>query len=123
MGISGSSTPVLPARLRAPRGHALHLWLIAGSIVLLAALVAVSITTLGDRSDRARQVQLIVADLNADARAIRGVELEVEAGRGFSPTQFEPVVVDAFTAEFTALASVRRHVVEAPCAPEPAALA
>ncbi len=120
MGISGSSTPVLPARLRAPRGHALHLWLIAGSIVLLAALVAVSITTLGDRSDRARQVQLIVT---ADARAIRGVELEVEAGRGFSPTRFDPVVVDAFTAEFTALASVRRHVVEAPCAPEPAALA
>jgi two-component system, cell cycle response regulator len=38
MGSSGSSTPVLPKRLRAPRGHPLQLWLIAGSIVLLAAL-------------------------------------------------------------------------------------
>jgi diguanylate cyclase (GGDEF)-like protein len=86
MGISGLSASVLRTRLRvAERGHALHLWLIAGSIVLLAALVAVSITALRGHADQARQVQLIVTDVNADARAIRGVELEVEAGHGLSP--------------------------------------
>jgi len=41
--------------------------------------------------------------------------------RGCAGTQFDPGVVDAFTAEFTALTSARRHVVEDPCALEPAA--
>jgi two-component system cell cycle response regulator len=36
-------------------------------------------------------------------------------------TQFDPVVVDAFIAEFTALSFARRHVVEGPYAPQPAA--
>ena len=36
-------------------------------------------------------------------------------------TQFDPVVVDAFMAEFTALASARPNVVEDPYAAEPAA--
>jgi diguanylate cyclase (GGDEF)-like protein len=63
--------------------HALQRRLIAGGIVVLAALLALSITALRGHADRARQTQIVVAELRTDAEHIGRVEWQATAeGRG-----------------------------------------
>ncbi|MEA2449245.1 MAG: hypothetical protein QOG63_1177 [Thermoleophilaceae bacterium] len=69
----------------AKRRHALQLWLIAGAIVALAALVAFAITALHGHADRARRAQIVLSDINAEAQRINRVEWEAEAKRRVSP--------------------------------------
>jgi hypothetical protein len=66
------------------RRHAVQLWLIAASIVALAVVLAVSITSLRGNADHARQVQLIVAGVNGDAQRISRIEWETTANGRFS---------------------------------------
>jgi diguanylate cyclase (GGDEF)-like protein len=66
------------------RAHALHLWLIAIFIVGLAGLVAFSITALREHADRARQVQLLVAEIDSDAQRVSRIEWQAAAGRALS---------------------------------------
>jgi diguanylate cyclase (GGDEF)-like protein len=73
-------TPSVPPDDRpATSRHALQRWLIAGGIVILAALLAFSITTLRGHADRARQTQLVVAKLGTDAEHIGRVEWQASA--------------------------------------------
>ena len=84
--VGASSGPVQSTGLRmAFRGHVLHRWLIAGAIVLVAALLIVSITALRGHADRARQVQLMVARLDADAQHVSRIEWEAAAVGQLSP--------------------------------------
>ena len=67
------------------RRHVLQRWLVAGAILLLAALVAVSITALRGHADRARQVQLVIAGLSADTERVSRVEWQATAQHRVSP--------------------------------------
>ncbi len=67
------------SRGAATRGHVLQLWLTAAAIVVLAVLVAVAVTALRRQADHARQEQLIVANLNADAQRISRLEWQATA--------------------------------------------
>ena len=73
-----------PVRRQVP-----HLWLVAGTITLLAALLAVSITVLRGHADRARQVQLIVTSLDAAAQQVSRIEWEGVAVGRVSPELHE----------------------------------
>ncbi len=53
--------------------------------MVLAGIVAVSITTLRGRADRARQVQLIVAEIDGDAQHISRIEAQSEIAPGLTP--------------------------------------
>jgi hypothetical protein len=55
--------------------------LIAGGIVLLAAVLALWITALRDHADRARMAQIVAAELNSDAQHISRVEWQATAQR------------------------------------------
>ncbi len=73
------------SRFRRPARVHVQLWLIAGLIAIVAALLAFSITALRGHADGARQVQLIVAELAAEAQRISRIEWEAVAGRRLSP--------------------------------------
>ena len=67
------------------RRHALQMWLSAGAIVVLAAVVAVSINALHTRADRERQVELLAAHIGADAQHVSRIEWQATAERRLSP--------------------------------------
>ncbi len=78
----------------APRRHLLQLWVSAVVIVLFAAVVAVAINALRDHADRARQVQLIAADVSRDAQQVGRIEWQAAAEERVAPelrTEFQTV--------------------------------
>jgi diguanylate cyclase (GGDEF)-like protein len=65
-----------------PNGRQL---VVAGAIIVLAALLAVSISLLRRQADSARQVQINAEDLSADAERVSRIEWQATAERGLSP--------------------------------------
>jgi diguanylate cyclase (GGDEF)-like protein len=67
------------------RRHALQMWLSAGAIVVLAAVLSLSITALRRHADRARQVQLIATHISGDAQHVSRIEWQARAEGELSP--------------------------------------
>ena len=61
------------------------MWLSAGAIVVLAAVVAVSINALHKRADRERQVEVLAAHIGGDAQHVSRIEWQATAERRLSP--------------------------------------
>jgi diguanylate cyclase (GGDEF)-like protein len=82
LALESAGRPSLGAPLR---GHTRQLWLTAVGIIALAALLAVSITTLRSNADGARKVQLLVAHMESDVHKISRIEWQGAAERRISP--------------------------------------
>jgi hypothetical protein len=68
----------------ATRMRTLQVLLLAGAILVLAGLLTVSITTLRRHADRARQTQVLAANLTAATQQVSRIEWEATALRAVS---------------------------------------
>ncbi|MEA2123928.1 MAG: hypothetical protein QOI80_710 [Solirubrobacteraceae bacterium] len=62
-----------------------HAWLTAGALLLLAGLLAISITALRSHADRARKVQLAVTELKAATERLSRLEWQAAASGHVAP--------------------------------------